>query len=114
MHDTLSVLYRIKQGETESNDCYLGRFKVNVMAAELTHGGHVFSPKFKGRKKQSNTPLKNEDSKRYGALASDLKEVYYLSRDECPTTMANMYQLMINYNRKLDANKNIPILNSYL
>jgi len=46
MHDAMSTLYKMRQGNQETNDHYLARFKANVTAVKLTGGIHVFfSPK---------------------------------------------------------------------
>ena len=43
MHDIILQLYRMKQGNQESNDNYLARFKTNVAAVKLTGGKHIFA-----------------------------------------------------------------------
>ena len=42
LHETVSTLYKMKEGETEAKNNYLERFKSNNMTVELT-GGKVFS-----------------------------------------------------------------------
>ena len=41
--------------------------------------------------------LKNADDKRFGNLMKNLKDGSYLSRDEYPTTVASMYELMTKH-----------------
>ena len=49
MHDAISQLYRMKQGNQESNNSYLACFKTNVAAIKLTGGKHIFaSPTISG------------------------------------------------------------------
>ena len=43
--------------------------------------------------------LKNSDYKRYGALSNRLREGVTLVRNECPTTVADMYELMVQQNQ---------------
>ena len=46
MHDAMSTIYKIRQGNQQSNDHLLSRFKANITAVKLTDGNHVFfSPK---------------------------------------------------------------------
>ena len=67
MHDSLSMLYKMRQGTQETNDHFLARFKANVTTAKLTGGSHIFfSPKLAGIERQ----------------------------DLDPTTVATMYELM--------------------
>ena len=42
MHDNLAILYKTKEGPSESNDHYLKHFKSNFTAVELTHGSQLF------------------------------------------------------------------------
>ena len=110
MHDAISQLYRMKQGSQEANDNYLARFKTNVAAVELTGGKHIFaSPIISGLPVHEMTPeeldkevdkskaiifLKCADESRFGALSKRLREATYLDRDEYPTTLSTMYELM--------------------
>ena len=41
-HRALAELYRLKQGETESNDRFLERFQSAVNTVELTEGKRIF------------------------------------------------------------------------
>ena len=111
MHDALAILYKMKQGPSESNDHYLERFKSNITAVELTHGSQVFySPGLTGTTLANATPeevnteeerskaillLKNADDHRYQALSKKLKENTFLDRDEYPVTISDMYELMV-------------------
>ena len=103
----------MRQGTQETNGHFLARFKANVTAVKLTGGGHVFfSPRLVGADKEDLDQdkvdeeeerskavllLKLVDEGRYGALSNSLKEGTFLDRDEYPTTMATMYELMIKH-----------------
>ena len=113
MHDAMSMLYKMRQGTQETNDHFLARFKANVTAVKLTGGGHIFfSPKLVGMDKEDLDQdkvdeeeerskavllLKLADEGRYGALSNSLKEGTFLDRDEYPTTVATMYELMTKH-----------------
>ena len=110
MHIAISQLYRMKQGSQESSNKYLARFKTNVAAIELTGGKHIFaSPIISGLlikemmteeldeeidKSKAIILLKCADESRFSPLAKRLKEATYLDRDEYPTSLATMYELM--------------------
>ena len=99
MHDSLSILYKMRQGTQETNDHLLARFKANVAAVKLTGGSHIFFfPKLAGVERQdldldkieeeeeerskAILLLKLADEGRYGALSNSLKEGTFLDRDE--------------------------------
>ena len=100
----------MKQGNQESNDNYLARFKTNVAAVELTGDKHIFaSPTIsvidvhkmtseeideEVDKSKAIIFLKCSDDSRFGALSKRLREATYLDRDEYPTTLSTMYELM--------------------
>ena len=50
--------------------------------------------------------LMNLDMGRYKKLSTNLQDGTYLSRDEYPTTIASMYELMIKHSRSIS---NAPI-----
>ena len=122
IHNAMSALYKMRQGNNESNDRYLERFKANVLATELTYGSHVFySPELSGKERHLSTHqeitlqeekskavllLMNSDMGRYQKLATSLEDATYLSRDEYPTTTAAMYELMIKHTRSLGGSTN--------
>ena len=45
LHEAVSTLYKMKQGETEANDNYLERFKSKNMTVELTGSKYFFYSK---------------------------------------------------------------------
>ena len=45
LHETVSTLYKMKEGETEAKNNYLERFKSNNMTVELTGGKDFFCSK---------------------------------------------------------------------
>ena len=118
MHEAVATLYKMKQGPDESNDYYLDRFGAAVLTVEMAKGGHIFlSPELvegsgtaltneeilcEKEKSKAILLLKNADDKRFGSLAKSLKEGSYLSRDEYPTTVASMYELMTKHSGILD------------
>ena len=87
--DSLFGIFKMRQGATESNDCYIERFKSNVSTVELSRGANVFCcTELMDKAGSSPTPdeisaesdrfkamllLKCADDKRYGGLTSDLK-----------------------------------------
>ena len=111
MYDSLVILYKMKQGQSELNNHYLERFKSNVTSVELTHGNQIFySPGLTGISLANATSeeitaeeerskaiilLKNSDENRYQSLSNKLKENTFLDRDEYPTTISDMYELMV-------------------
>ena len=113
MHDAMSTSYKMRQGSQESNDHFLAQFKANVTAVKLTGGDHVFfSPQLaegeKDEMHQDNIEKEEERSKavlllkladegRYGTLSNILKEGTFLDRDEYPTTVATIYELMTKH-----------------
>ena len=100
----------MKQGSQESNDNYLSRFKTNIAAVELTGGKHIFASSIicgisvhemsteelneEIAKSKAIIFFKFADEGRYGALSKMLREATYLDRDEYPTTLSTMYELM--------------------
>ena len=122
MHDALSILYKMRQGLQESNDHYLARFKANVTAVKLTGGDHVFfSPKLAEVERNEMHPddiekeeerskavllLKLADEGRFGSLSNSLKEGTFLDRDEYPTTVATMYELMTKHSGAISGLRN--------
>ena len=98
----------MKQGETETNDNYLERFKSNIMTVELTGGKDFFCSKgivtkdnddptddeikTEEDKMQAILLLKNADEKRYGGLSKSLKEGFFLVRNEYPITIAYIHR----------------------
>jgi len=123
LHEAVSTLYKMKQGETEANDNYLERFKSNIMTVELTGGKDFFCSKgimtkddddptddeikAEEDKMQDIFLLKNADEKRYGGLSKSLKEGSFLARDEYPISIASMYELMVKYSAQNNTNNNI-------
>ena len=89
LHEAVSTLYKIKQGETEANDNYLERFKSNIITVELTGGKDCFCSKVimtkdnddstideiktEEEKIQAILVFRNPDKKRYGGLSKSLK-----------------------------------------
>ena len=108
----------MKQGADKANDCYLERFNTIVTTAEMVGEKNLFYSSKLAKKEFHVTTetevamaeeqskaillLKNGDSKRYKDLKEDLKMGTYLSRDEYPTTIASMYELMVKTSGGLD------------
>ena len=111
MHDIILQLYRMKQGNQESNDNFLARFKTNTVVVDLTGGINIFaSPTISGMTVQemSQQDLKEEMDKskaiillkcaednRFITLSNRLREATYLIRNKYPLSIAIMYKLMI-------------------
>ena len=57
-------------------------------------------------KMQAILLLKNAVEKRYGGLSKSLNEGSFLKRDESPTTIASMYELIVKYSTQ-DNNNSI-------
>ena len=103
----------MKQGPNKANNYYLDRFKAAILTVEMAKGGHIFaSPELVECSNSTPTKeeilreeekskvillLKNADDKRFGSLAKNLKDGSYLARDEYPTTVASMYELMTKH-----------------
>ena len=115
MLEAISTVFKMKQGNSESNDTYVERFKNNVMTMNMVQGGHVFfSPGIVGKSlTDASTEVKleskescmaillliNADPSRYSALMSSLKAGANLGRDEYPKTVAGMYELMVKHDQ---------------
>ena len=113
LHKALSELYHLKQGETESNDKFLERFKSAVNTVELAQGESVFCVKAlanisdistgiskvettaESEKSKAILLLETSDQKRYGQLSTRLQESYALGTNEYPKTTASMYEVMV-------------------
>ena len=111
--DSLFGIFKMRQGATESNDCYIERFKSNVSTVELSRGANVFCcTELMDKVGSSPTPdeisaesdrfkamllLKCADDKRYGGLSSDLKNGAALGRNEYPVKVSDMYELMCSH-----------------
>ena len=116
MQDSIAMLYRMKQGPNESNEYYMDRFKANITAIELTKGSHIFySPDLTSVERTDATPvniqaeeernkaillLRNADDTRYKGLVVELRKSALLERDEYPTSIANMYEVMVKFDSK--------------
>ena len=102
----------MKQGEIEANHRYLKRFKSGVNTAELVDERQVFcsrtimenkndvptTEEILTKEDRRNTVLMlwQSDNKRYGDLSKRLKEEIVLDRDEHPTIVVTLYELMVN------------------
>ena len=110
-HDALAALYKMKQGQDESNSEYLERFRSNVNTAELAQASNVFCSPALMKVAQDGKPtdqeindeeeasmaillLKNSDPKRYSSLSKKIRKGTFLSRDEYPVTVSAIYELM--------------------
>ena len=116
MQDAIAALYRMKQGPSESNEHYMERFKANITAIELTKGDHIFySPGMTGKERGDHNKesileeeernkalllLRNSDDNRYKGLMDELRKSALLERDEYPTTIADMYEVMMKYDQR--------------
>lgn len=106
----------MKQGATESDHSYVKNFKNNVTTVEMLQGSNLFYCEgIVGTDKNEATEgevfaarevnldvliLMNLDPSRYGELMSNLKKGSNLGRDVYPKSIAEMYELMIKYNRE--------------
>ena len=122
LHDAISLLYRTRQGATETDDNYVERFKNNAATVEMVQGSNLFySPGIVGKPineatnqeihnaKEANLAvlmLANADPARYGDLVSSLKRGANLGRDEYPRSIAEMYELMVKHSRESTRNAN--------
>ena len=106
-------MFRMRQGATEANDNYYERFKDNASTVELAQGELAFCH-FNIMAKQDEWPdreemaaeadrfkaillLRSADEQRFGGLASRLAEGASLGRNEYPTTIGDMYELMCEH-----------------
>ena len=120
--DAIGQLFETKQGENESNDRFLERFKSSINTLELSQGKYVFCPTALIKPADLVTPtndeleqecekmkaallLKVSDTKRYGTLSDRLRESMTLGRNEYPTILASMYELIVRQ-RKHNNNNN--------
>jgi len=111
-HRPLSEIYHLKQGEAESNDRFLGMFKSTVNTVEIAQGKSIFCIKPMMIATDKNAPTKEEilaeeqkskaimllesaDKKRYGFLTARLEESASLGRNQYPTSVSSMYEVMM-------------------
>ena len=115
MQDAITALYHMRQGPHESNKHCMDRFKSNITAIELTKGDHIFfSSGLTGNERATATVesihieeennkalllLHNADEHRYKGLIEDLQKSALLDRDEYPTTVVTMYEVMVKYDK---------------
>ena len=116
LHDAVAAIYKLRQGETESNDLYLERFISLADTVELANGANIFCTTMimdavdvnkhtnkeiyaEAQKSKAILLLNNADPKRYGDLSKSLKESTYRSRDEYPLTVSSMFELMSKHAR---------------
>lgn len=109
MRQVLLTFLTMRQGETESNDDYLERFKSNAETVKLTGGKSYFGS---GTLMKSTSPSAEElaecdekframcliqraDTNRFGGLIDRLKNSMDVGRDEYPTTVADAYDLLV-------------------
>jgi len=120
--DSFFGIFKIQQGPTEANDAFLERYKANVGVVELAAGDYIFCCNRLMTKVNAEPTddeisiekdrfkamllLKNADNRRYGGLVSRLKEGASLGRNEYPTTVADMYELMCSHCPDLPTNNN--------
>ena len=109
VYTALMIVVTMRQGETESNDDYLTRFKSNWETMMLIGGSHFFvSKEIIGHQFYTNEEanksnealrsmifIKRSDSKRYGDLKKRLEEANAVKRDEYPKTLADAYDLLV-------------------
>ncbi len=109
MRQVLLTFLNMRQGETESNDDYLERFKSNAETVKLTGGKSYFGS---GTLMNTLTPTDDElaesdekframclvqraDDNRFGSLIKRLKASMDVGRNEYPTTVADAYDLLV-------------------
>ena len=112
LHKALGELYHLKQGETESNDRFLERFKSCVNTAELAQGKSIFCVKSfadaldkddmtleeiatEEQRSKAVLLLECSDPKRYGDLSTRLQETTSLGRNDYPRTVSSMFEVMM-------------------
>ena len=112
LHKTLGELYHLKQGETDSNDRFLERFKSCVNMVELSQGKSIFCVKSFADALDKNDMTLEEiaveeqcskavlllecsDPKRYGNLFTRLQETTSLGRNDYPRTVSSMFEVMM-------------------
>ena len=121
LHEQLFSFLTMKQGQSESDDDYLKRFNSRVKNLELAGGAHIFcSPKTLGKDISLASPeeieaeskrfraicfLLRSDEYRYKELLVDLKKGAYRGRDEYPTTVSGVYELMILTSQQIGYNQ---------
>ena len=115
MQDAITALYHMRQGPHELNEHYMDCFKSNITAIKHTKGDHIFfSPGLTGNERATATAdsihieeesnnalllLRDSDEHRYKGLIGDLRKSALLDRDKYLTTVANMYEVMVKYNK---------------
>ena len=105
---SLMTLFTMRQGETESNDKFLTRFKSNVQTVELSGGNDFLIPlkwldshhserdKFEEKQKfLAMLFLSRSDQKRFGHLLVSLQKQMNLGIDQYPVTLALSFDLLI-------------------
>ena len=93
----------MKQGPSESNNHYLERFKSNISSTLAdTTPEEVVAGK---ERSKAILLLKNSDDSRYQTWSANIRENTFLDRDKYPTTISDMYELMVKTS-STDSNNN--------
>lgn len=112
----LHMFINMHQGQTESNDDYLRRFKSNLESLIMAGGGHFFYScvissieKHLATKKEIEAEeecfkamcfLKQSDpQERYGDLIKSLQASMDVGRDEFPKTVQSAYRLLVKHSK---------------
>ena len=108
LHTALLQLVTMRQGETESNDGYLTRFKSNVQTVELAGGKNYLIPMHWLKATSSDIDKEIEkqrflamlflcrcDQTRYAGVLERLQQNMNLGNDNYPETVAGVFDLLV-------------------
>ena len=108
LYGALLQLLTMRQGENESNDKYLTRFKSNIQTTELAGGKDFLSPTtwlgvYHSQQEKNDERekflammfLSRSDQRRYDSVADRLQQQMNLGIDQYPTTIATTFDLLV-------------------
>jgi len=118
----MSDYLNMRQGENETNDDYLTRFKSVAEMLKLAGGDHIFVSKDMMGVDDLSSATKRKDAKRerfmaecfilrcdglsehsrYKKLLKDLKSSANRGRDEYPTTLTDAFDLLVRESGEYD------------
>ena len=121
-YDSISTLYPMHQCNIESNYSYLNRFKENVQTVELAKGTHIFYAQNLMTASDPENPTATEinndrdkfkdifflnryDKGSYGMIIQDIKEYAWKVRNDLPTSVSGIYDLIFRHSGMLESGK---------
>ena len=121
LHEKMLIFMTTRQGQLESDDDYLNKFNSRLENMILAGCGHLFcSSQILGKDMVSCTKMEintekerfkakcfilRADEIRYGDHSEDLRKEVYRGRDEYPTTVPDVYELLLRKSQQIGYNQ---------